>query len=82
MEMNPSILHNQKMILRTLDRRSHIKCNLADVGPSRRDHHRRVVAVAATTDGGVTKFNWIYRSVFSFPFPARPGNWSLASRYR
>lgn len=20
---------------------------------------------------GVTKFNWIYRSVFSFPFPAR-----------
>jgi len=34
-----------------------------------------IVAVAATTDSGETKFNWIYRSVFSFPhshFPHVP----------
>lgn len=37
----------------------------------------RVVDVAATTDGGVTKFNWIYRSAFSFQFPAQTSEASI-----
>jgi len=38
----------------------------------------RVVDVAATTNGGVTKFNWIYRSVFSFPLPAQAPEASIS----